>query len=116
MIKNIIKFFIIIAFCQGLLFYIGIPNIIYKQIILFFTILLIFIFMMSKNKLENEKKYDLKFKILLFLNLLIFLTSFLINGSPEIPSLSYLLYYLPGFLIYFIIRMKIFELKELKNT
>ena len=46
---------------------------------------------------------------------LFLLASFLINGSPEIPSLSYLLYYLPGFLIYFIIRMKIFELKELKN-
>ena len=115
MIKNIIKFFFIIAFCQGLLFYIGIPNIIYKQIILIFTFLLVIIFLILKNKLDFEKRHDRTFKILLFLNLLIFFASFVINSSPNIPSLSYLLYFLPGFLIYFLIRKKIFEFKELKN-
>ena len=115
MIKNLIKLLIIFAFCQGLLYYIGIPNIIYKQIILLFTLLLFGILILIRPRINLKKYYNQNFTYLLFLNIIIFFISFLLNNSEIIPSLSYLLYYLPGFLLYFLIRKNIFNEYQIKG-
>ena len=115
MIYNFIRTFIILAFCQGLFIYVGISNFFYKQTVFLFTLLIFFFILIISSKNKFDYHQDKLFKTLLIANSLIVIFSFYLNNSSTISSLSYILYFFPGFLFYFFIRKKIFFENQIKS-
>ena len=96
MIYNFVRIFIILAFCQGLLLYVGISNFFYKQTVLLFTLFLSFLIIIIPNKYNFNLNRDRLFETLLIATSLIVLFSFFLNSSSAMSSLSYFLYFFPG--------------------
>ena len=96
-----IKFFIIFSLCQGLLFMIGVNNLVYK-ISMTFLSLILFILLLNKRSLVTNYRFN-AFFILYIISILI---SALFNKSDVVSTFSYILYILPGFVVYlYILRM-----------
>lgn len=109
--KLIFKLFIILCFCQGLFFYLGVPNIGYKFIIVSFTFFSFVIVIAIGNK---TKKVD---KIINYylLYLAIILISAAFNNSAIKDIISYALYSLPAIVVYvFIQKVNFSELQVYK--
>jgi len=106
---KILKVFIIFCFCQGLLFYLGIPNIFYKAIVILFSIFFLFLIITTKRKIYTLDKV-LFFSFLYFSVIII---SGYINNSDLIDVISYSFYFLTSIVVYMCIKRMNFSEKQI---
>ena len=109
--KLIFKIFIVFSFCQGLLFYVGIPATIYKTIIVLLSCIILFFTIVIKRK-----TYALDILLIFYwLYVLTIIVSSYINSSSIKDAVSYTFYSLPGVITYmYIKRIKFSELELIK--
>ncbi len=106
--KLFLKLLIIISFCQGLLFYVGIPNIIYKSLVIGLVIVCLSMLLIGDGRFKKDSIIGL-----FILYSLILVISSLINSSNPVDFISYILYLLPGVVVYTYMRNVQFNHLEL---
>ncbi len=113
MIYNLSRLLIIISFFHGVFIYLGIPNIVYKFIITLLTLILFVILIILNKKYKRYSRIDNNITTFIKIYFFLILISGFVNKSDYISFLSYIIYFLPGVILYFLIRKNFFTQNQI---